>query len=145
VLAASEIYMSMQTGLVDGGENTESTFYQFKMYEVQSHLTLSNHGYVGYAVVANKKFWDSLPPDIRAVLDEAIARATVFGNRVAKKENDDALEAMRQIKRTTIHALTPAQREQWKKVMLKSHEAVADRINKDLVKSIYKATGNLKQ
>jgi C4-dicarboxylate-binding protein DctP len=141
VMAASEIYMSMQTGLVDGGENTESTFYHFKMYEVQSHLTLSSHGYIGYGVIANKKFWDGLPPDIRSVLDAAIAKATVFGNRVAKKENDDALEALRQQKRITIHTLSAAQRAEWKKVLLKSHDAVADRINKDTLKAIYAATG----
>jgi C4-dicarboxylate-binding protein DctP len=144
VLAASEIYQSMQSGLVDGGENTESTFYQFKMYEVQSHMTLSSHGYVGYGVVANKKFWDGLPPDIRAVLDDAIAKATVFGNRIAKKENDDALEAMRVLNRTKFITLTKAERDEWKKVMLKSHEA-ADRINKNLLQAIYKETGAVKK
>jgi C4-dicarboxylate-binding protein DctP len=145
VLAASEIYTSMQTGLVDGGENTESTFHQFKLYEVQSNLTLSNHGYVGYTVVANKKFWDGLPPDIRAVLDEAMAKATVFGNRVAKKQNDDALEALRQVSRTKIITLTKAQRDEWKRLLLKSHEATADRISKDLVQAIYKETGLVKK
>jgi C4-dicarboxylate-binding protein DctP len=141
VMAASEIYSSMQTGLVDGGENTDSTFYQFKMYEVQSHMTLTNHGYVGYAVVTNKKFWDGLPPDIRAVLEEAMAKATVFGNRIAKKENDDALEATRATKRTKIKTLSPAERAEWKKVLTRSHAAVADRINKDLLAAIYKETG----
>jgi C4-dicarboxylate-binding protein DctP len=145
VLAASEIYTSMQTGLVDGGENTESTFYQFKMYEVQKYMTLSNHGYVGYAVVANKKFWDGLPSDIRAVLDDAIAKATVFGNRVAKKENDDAREALIALNRTKLSTLTKAQRDEWKKVLLKSHEASADRINKDLLQAIYKETGVVKK
>jgi len=145
VLAASEIYTSMQTGLVDGGENTDSTFYQFRMYEVQSNLTLTTHGYVGYAVVTNKKFWEGLPPDIRAVLDEAIAKATVFGNRIAKKENDDALEGTRTSGRTKVKALTPTERAEWKKVLIKSHEAVADRINKDLLQAIYKETGAVKK
>ena len=65
VMAFSELYQALQSGVVDGGENTESTFYTFKLYEVQSHLTLSAHGYVGYALVANKKFWDGLPADVR--------------------------------------------------------------------------------
>jgi C4-dicarboxylate-binding protein DctP len=141
VLAASEIYGAMQTGLVDGGENTVSTFYQFKMYEVQSNLTLSDHGYVGYAVVTNKKFWDGLPPDIRAVLDDAIAKATVFGNRIAKKENDDALEALRALNRIKITTLTKAQKDEWKKVLIKSHLDVADRISPELLQAIYKETG----
>jgi len=140
VLAASEIYTSMQSGLVDGGENTESTFYQFKMYEVQKHLTLSSHGYVGYAVVANKKFWEGLPPDIRAVLEDALAKATVFGNRITKKENEDALEGIKATGKTQIITLTKPEREEWKKVLIKSHEA-AERINKDTLKAIHKATG----
>ena len=144
VLAASEMYQAMQTGLVDGGENTESTFYQFKMYEVQSNITLSSHGYVGYAVVVNKKFWDGLPPDIRAVLDDAIAKATVFGNRVAKKENEDAVEALRKLNRTKVITLTKAERDEWKKVLIKSHDQ-ADRINKSLLQAIYKETGIVKK
>lgn len=144
VLAASEIYQAMQTGLVDGGENTESTFYQFKMYEVQSNMTLSSHGYVGYAVVANKKFWEGLPPDIRTVLEDAIAKATVFGNRVAKKENDDAVESLRKMNRTKVITLTKAERDEWKKVLIKSHEQ-ADRINKNLLQAIYKETGIVKK
>lgn len=143
VMAASEMYQAMQTGLVDGGENTESTFYQFKMYEVQSNITLSNHGYVGYAVVANKKFWEGLPPDIRVVLDDAIVKATEFGNRVAKKENDDALEAMRKLNRTQIITLTKSERDEWKKVLLKSHQS-ADRIDKNMLQAIYKETATLK-
>ena len=143
VLAASEIYTSMQSGLVDGGENTESTFYQFKMYEVQKYMTLSNHGYVGYAVVANKKFWEGLPPDIRSVLEEGLVKATEFGNRVAKKENDDALEGIKATGRTQVSTLSPADRDEWKKVMVKSHDA-ADRINKDTLKAIYKVTGAAK-
>ncbi|ABD71872.1 TRAP dicarboxylate transporter, DctP subunit [Rhodoferax ferrireducens T118] len=143
VMAASEMYQAMQTGLVDGGENTESTFYQFKMYEVQSNITLSNHGYVGYAVVANKKFWEGLPPDIRVVLDDAIVKATEFGNRVAKKENDDALEAMRKLNRTQIITLTKSERDEWKKVLLKSHQS-ADRIDKNMLQAIYKETATVK-
>jgi C4-dicarboxylate-binding protein DctP len=113
------------------------------MYEVQSHMTLSDHGYVGYAVVANKKFWESLPPDIRVVLEDALAKATVFGNRVAKKENDDALEGIKATGKTQITVLTKAQRDEWKKVMVASHSA-ADRINKDMLKAIYTATGAAK-
>ena len=144
VLSASEMYQAMQTGLVDGGENTESTFYQFKMYEVQNNITLSSHGYVGYAVVANKKFWEGLPPDIRAILEDAIAKATVFGNRVAKKENDDAVEALRKLSRIKVTTLTKAERDEWKKVLIKSHEQ-ADRINKNLLQAIYKETGIVKK
>ena len=60
-MAFSEVYQALQTGVVDGTENPPSNLYTQKMYEVQKYLTLSNHGYLGYAVIVNKKFWDGLP------------------------------------------------------------------------------------
>ncbi len=63
VMAFSEVYQALQTGVVDGTENPISNFYTQKMHEVQKHLTLTNHGYLGYAVIVNKKFWDALPAE----------------------------------------------------------------------------------
>src|SRR5476651_1147156 len=63
VMAFSEVYQALQTGVVDGTENTTSNIFTQKMHEVQKYLTLSDHGYIGYAVVVNKKFWDGLPAD----------------------------------------------------------------------------------
>ena len=69
VLAFSEVYQAMQTGVVDGSENTPSNIYTQKVHEVQKYLTLSDHGYIGYAVIVNKKFWDGMPADIRTILE----------------------------------------------------------------------------
>src|SRR5205814_3645229 len=80
VMAFSEVYQAMQTGVVDGSENTPSNIYTQKMHEVQKYLTLSDHGYVGYAVIVNKKFWEGLPPEIRATLEGAMQEATKYGN-----------------------------------------------------------------
>ena len=71
VMAFSEVYQALQTGVVDGTENTPSNIYTQKMHEVQKYLTVSDHGYIGYAVIANKTFWDGLPPDIRKTLEGA--------------------------------------------------------------------------
>ncbi|MDE2468893.1 MAG: DctP family TRAP transporter solute-binding subunit, partial [Bradyrhizobium sp.] len=65
VMAFSDVYQALQTGVVDGQENTWSNIYTQKMHEVQKYMTVTNHGYIGYAVVVNKKFWDGLPNDIR--------------------------------------------------------------------------------
>ena len=72
VLAFSEVYQGLQSGVVDGTENPPSNFYTQKMHEVQKYLTLSNHGYLGYAVIVNKKFWDGLPGDVRTALEKAM-------------------------------------------------------------------------
>src|ERR1700730_15890359 len=88
VMAFSEVYQALQTGVVDGTENPPSNFYTQKMNEVQKYLTLSNHGYLGYAVIANKKFCDALPADVRSVLETAMKDTTKFANDIAAKEND---------------------------------------------------------
>ena len=74
--------------MVDGTENPISNFYTQKMHEVQKHLTLTNHGYLGYAVIVNKKFWDGLPADVRGQLEQAMKEATVYANKIAQEEND---------------------------------------------------------
>ncbi|HNT40265.1 MAG TPA: DctP family TRAP transporter solute-binding subunit, partial [Rubrivivax sp.] len=89
VMAFSEVYQALQTGVVDGTENPISNLYTQKMHEVQKHLSLTNHGYLGYAVITNKKFWDELPADVRAQLEQAMKEATEYANKIAKEENDD--------------------------------------------------------
>ena len=141
VLAASEMYSAMQTGVVDRNENTESTFWQLKFYEVQTYLTLSSHGYVGYAVVMNKDFWEALPADIRAIREGAIKEATAYNNQIAEKENADALEQVRKTGRTEVITLTAEQKAEWKKALAKVHRETEGRVGKDLLESIYKETG----
>lgn len=62
-MAFSEVYQALQTGVVDGTENPISNFYTQKMHEVQKYMTITDHGYLGYAVIVNKKFWEELPAD----------------------------------------------------------------------------------
>ena len=107
-LAFSEAYRALQTGVVDGTENPPSNMYTQKMHEVQKHLTVSNHGYLGYAVIVNKKFWDGLPSDIRGQLEKAMKEATTFEKAIAQSDNDKALEAIRKSGRTQIYTLERA-------------------------------------
>ena len=108
VMAFSEVYQALQTGVVDGTENPPSNLYTQKMHEVQKYVTLSDHGYLGYAVIVNKKFWDGLPADIRTILEGAMKDATKYANDVAKKDNDEALAAVKKSGRTQLITLTPA-------------------------------------
>jgi C4-dicarboxylate-binding protein DctP len=141
VMAFSEVYQALQTGVVDGTENPPSNLYTQKMHEVQKFVTLSDHGYLGYAVIVNKKFWDGLPADIRTALEGAMKDATKYANDIAKKENDDALEAVRKSGKSQIITLTPEEKKAWKKALVKVHKENEDRVGKDLIASIYKATG----
>jgi C4-dicarboxylate-binding protein DctP len=141
IMAFSEVYQALQTGVVDGTENPPSNFTTQKMNEVQKYLTLSNHGYLGYAVIANKKFWDGLPADVRTVLEGAMKDATKYADEIAKKENDDALEIVRKSGRTQILTLTADEKAAWKKALVPVHRENESRIGKDVIDAVYKETG----
>ena len=141
VMAFSEVYQALQTGVVDGTENTPSNIFTQKMHEVQKYLTVSDHGYIGYAVVVNKKFWESLPPDIRAILQGAMKDATTYANDIAKKENDEALEGIKKSGRTQIITLTAQEKAAWKKAVLPVHTEMESKVGRELLQSIYKETG----
>ena len=141
VMAFSEVYQALQTGVVDGTENPPSNLYTQKMHEVQKYVTDTNHGYLGYAVIVNKKFWDGLPADIRKALEGAMADATKFANDIAKKKNDEDLAAVKASGKSEIINLTPAERDAWKKALVKVHTDMADRIGADLLTEVYQATG----
>jgi len=141
VMAFSEVYQALQTGVVDGTENPISNFYTQKMHEVQKHLTLTNHGYLGYAVIVNKKFWDALPADVRGQLEQAMKEATVYANKIAQEENDMALDGVKKSGKTTVYVPTKEERMALKKAMAPVHTKMADRVGKETLQEFYKATG----
>ncbi|MRW85238.1 DctP family TRAP transporter solute-binding subunit [Pseudoduganella sp. FT26W] len=138
VLAFSEVYQALQTGVVDGTENPPSNMYTQKMHEVQKYVTVSNHGYLGYAVIVNKKFWDGLPPDIRAALDKAMKDATTFEKAIAQRDNDMALDAIKKAGKTEIYSLSVKEQAEWRKALLPVQQQMESRIGKDLISAINK-------
>ena len=143
VMAFSEVYQALQTGVVDGTENPPSNFYTQKMNEVQKYLTMSDHGVIEYAVIANKKFWDGLPDDIRGQLDKAMKEATAFGNGQSAKENDEALEDIKKAGKTEIIKLTPEQDAAMRKAMEPVYKDVASRVGQPLIDEFIKETGGV--
>ncbi len=102
---------------------------------------MTDHGVIEYAVIVNKPFWDGLPADIRTTLEGAMKDATKFANDIAKKENDDALEAVRKSGKTEVITLTAAQKAEWKKALVPVHREMESRIGKDIIQEVYKETG----
>jgi len=141
VMAFGEVYQALQTGVVDGQENTWSNIYTQKMHEVQKYATVTNHGYIGYVVVVNKKFWDGLPADIRAGCEKAMKEATEYGNGQSAKENEDALAEIKKAAKTEIVALTPEQDEAMRKAMMPVYKDVASRVGQPLIDEFLKETG----
>jgi C4-dicarboxylate-binding protein DctP len=140
-MAFGEVYQALQTGVVDGQENTWSNIYTQKMYEVQKYATITNHGYIGYVVVTNKKFWDGLPADIRTQLEKAMKEATAYGNGQSAKENEDALAEIKKSGKTEIVTLTPDQDAAMRKAMEPVYKDVASRVGQPLIDEFIKVTG----
>jgi C4-dicarboxylate-binding protein DctP len=140
VMAFSEVYQSLQTGVVDGQENTWSNIYTQKMHEVQKYMVNTNHGYIGYVVVTNKKFWDGLPADIREQCEKAMKEATEYGNGQSAKENEDALVDIKKSGKTEIVTLTPEQDSTMRKAMEAVYKDVAGRVGQPLIDEFLKET-----
>ena len=141
VMAFSELYQALQSGVVDGTEGVPSNFYTQKIYEVQKHVTLSNHGHLAYAVIVNKKFWDGLPADIRTTLDGAIKDATTYANAIAATENATALDKIKASGKTTVYTPTAAEQTEWKKALMPVHKEMEGRVGKVTIEAAYKAAG----
>jgi C4-dicarboxylate-binding protein DctP len=139
-MAFSEVYQALQTGVVDGQENTWSNIYTQKMFEVQKYITVTNHGYIGYIVVVNKKFWDGLPADIRGQLEKAMHEATEYGNNIAETENTEAMELVKKSGRSTIFVATDAENAAMRKAMEPIYDDMAKRVGKATIDEFIKET-----
>ena len=139
MLAFSEVYQALQTGVVDGTENPISNFYTQKMHEVQKYMTITDHGYLGYAVIVNKKFWEGLPADIRTQLETALVEATDYANNIAMDMNKKDLESVKASGKTEVTTLTPEERAAFKTALVPVHDKMASRIGKETIESFYQA------
>jgi len=127
--------------VVDGTENPPSNLYTQKMHEVQKYVRVSDHGYLGYAVIVNKKFWEGLPADVRAQLDKAMAESTDYANKIAKEENDQSLEAVRKAGKTEVFTPTQEERAALRAKLIPVHDEVGSRVGPQLIEQIHKETG----
>ncbi|WP_353154642.1 DctP family TRAP transporter solute-binding subunit [Herminiimonas fonticola] len=138
IMDANEVYFALRSGVIDGLESTPLSFYARKLYDVQSHITVSNHGYLGSAVIVNKKFWDGLPFDQRKLIDDAMHAATSYGNTLAVQENEAALELIRKTRKTTIHVLSDKENAAWHQALLPVRKDLEERIGKAVVMTVAK-------
>lgn len=133
IMAFSEVYQALQTGVVDGCENTASNYLTQKFYEVQKDITVSYHAHLQYAVIVNSKFWSGLPPDIRAQLEKAMNEATDYTNQIAHQENEDALAEIKKAGKTTLHYLSDADRKAWQEAMQPTYKWAKGRVGQEVL------------
>jgi len=139
-MAFAEVYQALQTGVVDGQENSFSNTYSQKFHEVQKTIIESNHGILDYMVVVNAKWWNGLPADVKKGLSEAMNEATVFNNQIAKQKNDEARAAIEAAGKAKIVKLTDAQLAEWKKAMQPVYKQFEADIGADLIKAAQAAS-----
>src|SRR3954454_6636794 len=133
IMAFSEVYQALQTGVVDGCENTASNYLTQKFFEVQKDITVSYHAHLQYAVIVNSKFWNGLPADIRGQLTKAMDDATDYTNSIAKQENEDALAEIKKKGATTLHYLTDDQKKAWQTAMAPTYKWAKGRVGQEVL------------
>jgi C4-dicarboxylate-binding protein DctP len=141
IMAFSELYQALQTGVVDGEDNVPSNILTQRFYEVQKHLTVSEHGRLTYAMITNRKFWDGLPEDVRKPLGQAAAETTSFFNASAAKDNADALQKIKASGKIQVHTLTPDEKKAWIAKLMPVHKQMQSRFGKEFIDGVYKASG----
>jgi C4-dicarboxylate-binding protein DctP len=138
-MAFSEVYQALQTGVVDGQENTWSNIYSQKFYEVQKTIAETNHGVIDCMVVTNAKWWDSLPADVRKGLSEAMAEATTYGNKVAIDLNEADKKRIADAGKAKIQMLTKDDVAAWRKAMEPVWKKFEGDIGRDLIDAAQKS------
>ncbi|HET9576942.1 MAG TPA: TRAP transporter substrate-binding protein [Usitatibacter sp.] len=138
-MAFSEVYQALQTGVVDGQENTWSNIYSQKFHEVQKTIAETNHGVVDYMVITNAKWWDGLPADVRKGLQEAMDEATAYGNGLANEYNLRDRKRIEDAHKARIQALTQDDLAKWRKAMEPVWKKFEPDIGKDLIQAALKS------
>ncbi|NYT61100.1 TRAP transporter substrate-binding protein [Alcaligenaceae bacterium] len=138
-LAFSEVYQALQTGVVDGQENTWSNMYSQKFHEVQKTIANTNHGVIDYMVVTNAKWWDGLPADIRTGLETAMQEATVFANNLAAELNERDRKRIIEADKAKVQELTKEDVAVWRKSMEPVWKKFEGPIGTDLIQAALKS------
>jgi C4-dicarboxylate-binding protein DctP len=138
-MAFAEVYQALQTGVVDGQENTWSNIYSQKFFEVQKTIAETNHGIVDYMVVTNAKWWDGLPADVKKGLSEAMAEATAYGNRIASDINEADKKRIAEAGKAKIQKLTKDDVAAWRKAIEPVWKKFEADIGRDLIDAALKS------
>jgi C4-dicarboxylate-binding protein DctP len=140
-IAFTDLRDALATGAVDGTELVPQFIDAGRLDEVQKYMTLSNHGYLGSVLVANRRFWQRLPAGVRTALESAARDATAFANEAVQREEAQALRDIGTRGHMQVITLDARQRDEWKHALLDVHRQGRALIPADTLSAIYQATG----
>ncbi|SPH18168.1 C4-dicarboxylate-binding periplasmic protein DctP [Defluviimonas aquaemixtae] len=133
-MAFSEVYGALQTGVVDGQENTWSNIYGQKFFEVQDGITETNHGVLDYMVVVSNDWWEGLPEDVRTGLKTIMDEVTAERNAAVTQVEEESKQAIIATG-AEVRELTPEQRDAWVEAMKPVWEKFSGEIGQDVIDS----------
>ena len=117
-LTFDDLYRYLESGLIDGQENTITNIYSRNLFKVQKYLTISDHGYMGYAVIANARFWDGLPPDIKRVIEETLEEVTAWERQQSLRLAEEDLQKLRLLYKENLVELSEDEKKEWQRVLM---------------------------
>ncbi len=142
-ISFSETYNALQQGVADAEENPLVSINSMRFYEVQKYLTMSNHGYIGFVVMANSKAYDALPADYRKALDQAVAEARDSERQASKQLDDELLKKLST--RMEVHELPVAGRRAFTKLSRELHTKYEAKVTRAALDKVYEQTKTFEQ
>jgi C4-dicarboxylate-binding protein DctP len=132
-MALGEVYQALQTGAIDAQENTWSNMWSSKFYEVQDYLTETNHGYLGYLVMVNRRFWESLPEDVRSELNAIVQEVAAWANAQSEEINMDGRQRVIDSGVSEVVSLSAQETANWEQTMRPVWQEFEDLIGTELI------------
>jgi len=132
----NDLYYVMESRMIDGQENTMSNISSRNLFKVQPYLTVSNHGYMGYVVLANADYWSGLPDDIRKILEDTLLEVTQWEREQAIIMNRECLEQAVSSGMVHVHRQTEAERQEWLRVLKPIYNEFREVIGEDLIDAL---------
>lgn len=130
-LPFSELFSALETKAVDGQENPYNTILSSKFYEIQKYLTVTNHVYSPWIVLASKKWWDGLSKDEKAVLLSAAKTSRDFERKDTRAEATKALEDLK-AKGMQVNVLSAAETARMRDKLTRINAGIASNVGMDL-------------
>lgn len=134
-MSFAEVYQGLQTGVVNGTENTYSNYFSQKVHEVQKYITESDHGPIIYMIITNTNFWNGLPNDIQESISEILDEVTIEVNRLSNELNMRDKTSIIASGNTEIITLTPEEKAKWRDAMQPVWKKYEDIIGPELIEA----------
>ena len=142
-MAFGELFSAMQQKVVDGQENPWGTIFLQNFFEVQKYATDTGHVYSPFVLLISKKFWDKLPDDLKAVVQDAADQSKVHNRALNRKMNAEYLEKLKE--KMDVVILTPEQKAAFQKACQPIYEQFGKDIGEDLIKEVQELSAAFKK